>query len=111
MTGIVTTADMTPLMLLFMYFKAFLAPKPVNSFKVDKPALFSKLNRDPPIAVSRVLHMQDKQIINQRLILLGQFRIIPLGTSGLLQYFTSFTLGYSQLTANLINYLPSPGRD
>ena len=111
MAGIVTAAGVTLLMLLLAYLEAFLAPESVNPFKVDKPAFFSKLNRYPAIAIPRMLDMQGKQIINNRLILIWQFRLIPLRTSRLLQYFTGLTLGYSQLTANLINYLPSPGRD
>jgi hypothetical protein len=84
MTGIFTTADMTPLMLLFRYFKPFLAPEPIYSLEVYKPALFSKLDGYPAIAIPRMLHMQDEQIINNRLILIRQFRLIPLGASGLL---------------------------
>ena len=84
MTGIFTTADMTPLMRLFRYFKAFLAPEPIYSLEAYKPALFPKLDRDPAIAIPGMLHLQDEQVINNRLILLWQFGLIPLGTSGLL---------------------------
>jgi hypothetical protein len=111
MAGIVTTANMTLLRLLLRYFEAFLTPESVNPLKTDKPTLPPKLNRYPTIAIPGVLHMQGKQIINNRLILIWQFRLVPLRTSRLLQYFTGLTLGYSQLTANLINYLSSPGRD
>ena len=111
MAGIVTTANMTLLMLLLMYLEAFLAPKPVNSFKIDEPTPFPKLNRYPAITIPGMLDMQNQHVVNNRLILIRQFRLVPLGTSGLFQYFTGLTLGYSQLTANLINYLSSPGRD
>ena len=69
MAGIVTAAGVTLLMLLLAYLEAFLAPKTVNPFEVDKPTLFPKLNRDSTITIPRVLHMQGKQIINNRLIL------------------------------------------
>jgi hypothetical protein len=35
--------------------------------------------------------MQNEQIVNHRLIFVRQSRLIPLGTSGLFQYFTSLT--------------------
>jgi len=71
------------LMLFLGYFEAFLAPEPINSFEVYEPALLSKLYCDPAIAVSGMLHVQDEQIVNYRLILLRQFGLIPLGASGL----------------------------
>jgi hypothetical protein len=70
------------LMLFPTYFTAFLAPKPVNSFEVYKPALLSKLYCDPAIAISGMLHVQDEQIVNYRLIFVRQFGLIPLGTMG-----------------------------
>jgi hypothetical protein len=79
------------LMLFLTYFEAFLAPEPVNSFEVYKPALLSKLYCYPAIPISRMLEMQNEQIVNHRLIFVRQFGLIPLGTSGLLQYFASLT--------------------
>ena len=90
--GIRTTAHMKLLMLLLAYLEAFLAPEPVNAFEVDEPAQLSELYCDSAIAISGMLHMQDEQIVNHRLILLWQFGLIPLGTSGLPQYFASPTL-------------------
>jgi hypothetical protein len=82
--GVLTAAYIKFLTLFPAYFKAFLAPEPVNSFEIYIPALFFELYSYPAIAISWVLHMQYKQILDYRLILLGQFRFIPLGTSGLL---------------------------
>ncbi len=81
--GIFAAAYIELLMLFPAYFKPFLAPEPVNSLEINKPALFSELYSYPAIAISWVLHMQYKQILDYRLILVGQFRFIPLGTSGL----------------------------
>jgi len=81
--GILTAAYMKLFMLFLAYFKAFLAPELVNSFEVYKPSLFSKLYSYPAITVPWMLNMQYEQIINNRLILVRQFRLIPLGTSGL----------------------------
>jgi hypothetical protein len=55
--GVLTAAYMKLLTLFLAYFKAFLAPKPINSFEVYKPALFSKLYCYSAIAVSRMLDM------------------------------------------------------
>jgi hypothetical protein len=52
--GIRTTAHMKLLMLYLVYFEAFLAPEPVNSFEVYQPALLSELYCYPAIAVSRM---------------------------------------------------------
>jgi hypothetical protein len=71
-------------MLFPAYFKAFLAPKPVNSLKVYQPAFFLKLDRYSAIAIPWMLYMQNKQILYHRFILIRQFGLIPLGTSGLL---------------------------
>ena len=57
MTGIVTTAQMKPLMLLLAYFEPFLTPEPVNPLKVDKPSFLSQLNRYSTITVPGMLHM------------------------------------------------------
>jgi hypothetical protein len=53
--GIRTTAYMKLLMLLLAYLEAFLAPEPINSFEVYKPASLSELYCYPAIAVSRML--------------------------------------------------------
>ena len=58
--GVLTTAYMKLLMLFLAYFKAFLAPEPINPFEVYKPALFPKLYGYPTITVSRMLHMQNE---------------------------------------------------
>ena len=73
----------TLLMLLSGYFQAFLAPKPVNSFEVDKPVILTQQNGDPAITISRVLDMKIKQFLDSRLIFISQLRLIPLSTSGL----------------------------
>jgi len=80
----IRTAAYTKLLMLFLaYFEAFLAPEPVDAFEIYEPALLSELYCYPAIAISRMLHVQDEQIVNYGLILLRQFGLIPLGTSGL----------------------------
>ena len=81
--GIRTTASMKHLMLLLAYLKAFLAPETIDSFEVYQPAQLSELYCDSAIAISRMLYVQDEQIVNDGLVLLRQFRLIPLGASGL----------------------------
>ena len=71
------------LMLYLAYFEAFLAPEPINPFEVYQPALLSELYCYSAIAISWMSDVQDEQIINYRPILLRQFRLIPLGASGL----------------------------
>ena len=56
-TGIGTTAYMKPLMLFLAYFKPFLAPEPVNSLEVDKPALFSQFYRYSAVTISWMLYI------------------------------------------------------
>ena len=73
-------------MLLFAYFAAFLKPETIYTFEVDQPALFSELDCDPAVAIPRMLHMQDEQIVNYRLIFLRQLMLISLSTPGLAQY-------------------------
>ena len=109
--GIRTTAYTELLMLFLVYLEAFLAPESIDAFEVYEPAPLSKLYCYPAIAISRMLHVQDEQIVNYRLILLRQFRLIPLRTSGLPQHSASPALRRSQLSANLLNNLSSPGRD
>jgi hypothetical protein len=55
--GILTGAYMKLLMLFPAYFEALLAPKSINSFEVNKPALFSELYCYSAIAVSGMPHM------------------------------------------------------
>ena len=57
MTGILAATKAKPLMLFLVYFKVLLAPKPVNSLEVNKPALSSKLYCYSAIAVSGMLYM------------------------------------------------------
>jgi len=58
-----------------------------------------------------MLNMKLKQVPDKRLVLVRLFRLIPLGTPGLLEYLASLALGYSQLSARLFDYFSSPGRD
>ncbi len=54
----VRTAACTKLLMLFLaYFKAFLAPEPVNSFEAYQPALLPEFYGYPAITVPRMFHM------------------------------------------------------
>ena len=79
--GILTTTCIEPFMLLSAYLKTFLTPEPVYSFEVYEPALFSQFYSYPAITIPWMLNMQHKQIINNRLIFIRQFRLISLGAS------------------------------
>ena len=57
MTGVLTTACIVLLVLLSAYFKAFLAPEPVNPFEVNYPVSFPQLDSYSAIAVSWVLEV------------------------------------------------------
>jgi hypothetical protein len=55
--GILTAACIKFLMLLFAYLKSFLAPEPVNSFEVYKPALFLELYSYSAITIPWMFYM------------------------------------------------------
>ena len=80
-------------------------------FDVDPPALLPQLDGDVTIPVPRMLHMQDQDIVVDRLVFLGQLRRIPLRTAGLTEYLTSFPFGDVQPTTDLLNQLPSSAWD
>ena len=83
MAGILAAAGIELLTLFPAYFKPFLAPETVNPLEIDYPVSFSQFDCDPAITVSRMLDMQLKQFLDYRLILVRQFRLIPLSTSSL----------------------------
>ena len=89
MTGVFTTACIELLVLLSAYFKAFLTPEPVNSFKIDYPVSFPQLDSYPAIALSWMLEVQFQQILDNRLIFIRQLGLIPLCASGLLEHLAS----------------------
>jgi len=82
-TTVLAGASVKLLMLPSGHFKAFLAPKPVNSLEINQPIILTQQNSDPAITVSRMLDMQLKYVSDYRLILIRQLWLIPLRASGL----------------------------
>ena len=83
MAGILTATRITPLLLLFTHFQAFLAPESIDPLEIDKPAPFTELDGDPTIAIPRMFYMELEHILHQGPILIWSLRFVSLGTPAL----------------------------
>lgn len=99
----VTTSFFSPLLL--RHSPVMIAPNPIDPLDVERPMVFLQLNRNPAIAIARMLFNLLLDRFDYRSILDRQPQFIPLGTPGLVQSLTRFPLGYAQLSTGQFHRL------